>query len=434
MTLDLGSIDLSSLIRDSITLDNRTNLFLDLRRLFLERIYDALEKNHIEIGQVKMSDSTKLLGGAFTQVSPIKAPNGALLDIDFCARYGHDFHSLGSINYQFGLFSAYYTLETFRRNEGFSLGNFIVPLKTREFDFLVKESDEIKIVGYSADMGPKKRKPFIALVGVHFDHQAVQKVISDLIDQMDDRPILDEVCFSTMSYPMMFTCRKSGKLFTCTCFENHIDWQQDFYRFTPKLEHYDFIKRQIMDIRYKDGICHLCTGTVPQLEYGNSMYHSSFLIKFLPYQYLMNKKRSGSIFSFNESDNKVSENELRARFGFYGIGERWTTETLLFRILDEIFHGTEVVFHYRGKELGGLELDIWIPEYRLGVEYQGIQHFKAIEYWGGTENLERQKRNDQKKKEICKTLGYRLMEFFYDEEITKDLVLGKLRKAGIQIN
>jgi hypothetical protein len=49
------------------------------------------------------------------------------------------------------------------------------------------------------------------------------------------------------------------------------------------------------------------------------------------------------------------------------------------------------------------------------------------------ENLERQKRNDQKKKEVCKTLGYPLMEFFHDEEITKDLVLGKLRKAGIQI-
>ena len=430
MTVDFKNIDLETLVDDSISLKNRTNLFLDLRRLFTDRLCSELKAHDIEISKSKISDSTNLLGHAYHQLTPIKAPNGKLLDINFCASYGHKFYSLEAINYQYGLFTQYYSLQAFKRNKHFSLGNIIIPLKTKNFDFDVKESKQIKIVGFSSDTRMNKRKPFIAFIGIHFDYNIMQSIIEKYLSE-NDEPILDEVRFSTMSYPIMFTCRKTGELYTCTCFENYIDWNDDFYRFAPRLANNKYIKEKIIKIKYLDGICHLCTNTTPLLNYGNSMYYSSFLVKFLPYYSLMNKKRTGSIFSFDDSENKLTENKLRAKFGYYKIGERWLTETLLFNLLKEIFVNTEVIFHYHGEELEGLELDIWIPKYKLGVEYQGIQHFKAIKHWGGEKNLEKQKLNDQRKRNICNDLGYNLIEFFYNEDITKDLILRKLNEEGI---
>ena len=65
---------------------------------------------------------------------------------------------------------------------------------------------------------------------------------------------------------------------------------------------------------------------------------------------------------------KAAENEARAHFGFPAIGERWTSETILLRVVEALVAPREVVHHYRGKELEGLELT-WVPELRLGIEY-----------------------------------------------------------------
>jgi len=430
MTINLKNIDLESLIDEAVNLKNRTNLFLDLRRLFADKMCLELKASNIEISKTTISDSTNLLGDVHKQLTPITPPNGEELNIAFCAGYGHASYSLEAINFQYGLFSDYYSLQAFNRNEHFSLGNIAIPVKTKDFTFKIKESEEIKAVGFSSDTRKNKRKPFIAIIGIHFDHKTIQRII-DKYTSDNKEPILDEVMFSTMSYPIMFTCRKTGELYTCTCFENYIDWDDDFYRFAQKLDNNKYIRKRVEKLKYQEGICHLCTNTTPLLNYGSSMYYSSFLVKYLPYYYLMNKKRASSIFSFDESEKKLTENELREKFGFYKIGERWITETLLFNLLKEIFNDTEVVFHYRGAELEGLELDIWIPKFNLGVEYQGIQHFKAIKHWGGEKNLDKQKTNDKRKKELCKNLNYSLIEFFHYEEITKDLILKKLQKEEI---
>jgi hypothetical protein len=85
-----------------------------------------------------------------------------------------------------------------------------------------------------------------------------------------------------------------------------------------------------------------------------------------------------------------------------------------------------VEHHYRGKDLEGLELDIWLAEYRLGIEYQGEQHYIAIDHWGGEEELKKRKANDRKKRALCKSLNYNLIEFTFREDISVDLILKKL--------
>ncbi|MBK8172840.1 MAG: hypothetical protein IPK60_21230 [Sandaracinaceae bacterium] len=70
------------------------------------------------------------------------------------------------------------------------------------------------------------------------------------------------------------------------------------------------------------------------------------------------------------------------------------------------------------KELEGLELDVWVPELRLGIEYQGEQHYEAIKHWGGGEGLAKRQSNDRKAG-LCKQLGYTLIEFRFDEGVDR---------------
>lgn len=45
------------------------------------------------------------------------------------------------------------------------------------------------------------------------------------------------------------------------------------------------------------------------------------------------------------------------------------------------------IHNYRNtKILKKQEIDIFNEEYRIGIEYQGLQHFKAIDYFGGEKN------------------------------------------------
>ena len=72
-------------------------------------------------------------------------------------------------------------------------------------------------------------------------------------------------------------------------------------------------------------------------------------------------------------------------------------------------------------------LDIYVPHIRLGLEYQGIQHFQAVKHWGGKEKLKIQQEHDARKKSLCDKLGIALIYFDYTEEITTDYVIAKIK-------
>jgi len=74
-----------------------------------------------------------------------------------------------------------------------------------------------------------------------------------------------------------------------------------------------------------------------------------------------------------------------------------------------------------------LELDIFIQEPRIGIEYQGIQHYEPVKHWGGEEALKKNKERDRRKRQICQHVGIKLIYFKYDEDLSKELIESKLR-------
>ena len=350
------------------------------------------------------------------------------LDLEFCAGYGHDDYSLKAINYLDRGLCELPSLLPFERVEPFSLGNLLIPVENTDCDLRIEFGPGIHATGYSYDISNTKRKSYICLFGLWFSRDLLKSLINRYNRSHNQiRDDLDEIRIDIISYPIMFIDRKTGQLYTCSCFADRFDLDFDIMRFLPYGNSEPELERAVQELQVIKEICHLCTGEVPRFEYGSSMYYSPFLQRYLPYHTLLWRKK-GSTVGNGENDARQLENQLREQLGYPRVGEKWISETLLFKIVHTLFAGTKVVHHYRGAELDGLELDIWIPDLRLGIEYQGEQHYQVIEPWGAEPGLSKRIENDRRKRQLCKTVGYDLVEFRYEEDLTEDRVAQKLRR------
>ena len=64
---------------------------------------------------------------------------------------------------------------------------------------------------------------------------------------------------------------------------------------------------------------------------------------------------------------------------------------------------------------GGIYVDFYIPSRKTFVEFNGKQHYKPCERFGGRKRYERQKKRDEILRKYCKDHGYKLIEIPYTE-------------------
>ncbi len=96
-----------------------------------------------------------------------------------------------------------------------------------------------------------------------------------------------------------------------------------------------------------------------------------------------------------------SENRYRESIGVPRIGEGWISETSLFYIVKETYSQYDVVQHGHPKWLGKQHLDIYFPKLNIGIEYQGLQHYEPVPFFGGEKAFIINKERDQRKKYLC---------------------------------
>lgn len=78
-----------------------------------------------------------------------------------------------------------------------------------------------------------------------------------------------------------------------------------------------------------------------------------------------------------------------------------------------------------------LFLDFYLPEQKIGIECQGIQHYEPVDYFGGKEAFEKQKNKDAKKRILCEEHGIKVIYYTNIPEykkITKTHLLTNIRK------
>ena len=78
----------------------------------------------------------------------------------------------------------------------------------------------------------------------------------------------------------------------------------------------------------------------------------------------------------------------------------------------------DTLYQYRPEWLGRQSLDLYIPSLRTAVEYQGIQHYLPVEFFGGEEALKQRQELDLKKQKLCGKNDVRLIEWPYDLDPT----------------
>lgn len=121
---------------------------------------------------------------------------------------------------------------------------------------------------------------------------------------------------------------------------------------------------------------------------------------------------------------RESENKFRESKGLPLVGEGYVEETRLYYMIREKFPDAER--EYSPKWLGRQRIDIHIPSKNIGIEYNGEQHYKPIDWFGGNKGFLNQQKRDEKKRELCKTNGLTLIEWRFDEEISEENLYIKL--------
>ena len=114
---------------------------------------------------------------------------------------------------------------------------------------------------------------------------------------------------------------------------------------------------------------------------------------------------------------RLERTKIRTRLTAEGvIKPKWKHEVTLFRMVRREYPDT--LYQYRPEWLGRQSLDLYIPSLRTAIEYQGIQHYLPVEFFGGEEALTQRKDLDLQKKQLCLENNVRLIEWPYDIEPT----------------
>lgn len=92
---------------------------------------------------------------------------------------------------------------------------------------------------------------------------------------------------------------------------------------------------------------------------------------------------------------------------------KWKSESDLYVLIKKQYQ--DAIFQYRASWLGQQSIDVFVPSLKLGFEYQGEQHFKPVNFFGGQESFESTKKRDIRKQELCEKNGIRLIYWNYNE-------------------
>lgn len=80
-------------------------------------------------------------------------------------------------------------------------------------------------------------------------------------------------------------------------------------------------------------------------------------------------------------------------------------------------------FDLTGTGNGHLSYDFYLPKFNLLIEFQGQQHYRAVDYFGGEAKFKIQQEHDRRKSEYAKQHGINLLCIRYDENVEEVLDL-----------
>lgn len=96
---------------------------------------------------------------------------------------------------------------------------------------------------------------------------------------------------------------------------------------------------------------------------------------------------------------------------------KWASEYKLYSLIKEYIQDAK--YQYRTNWLENQSIDIYIPSQKIGIEYQGEQHYKPVEIWGGEQGFIKNQDRDKKKYHKALANGVKILYWKYDIKINK---------------
>ena len=129
------------------------------------------------------------------------------------------------------------------------------------------------------------------------------------------------------------------------------------------------------------------------------------------------------------TDWRLERTRIRTDLTARGIIKpKWKHELSLFHAVHRLYPDT--LYQYRPEWLSRQSLDLYIPSLQTALEYQGIQHYMPVDFFGGEEALTQRQDLDRLKKDLCMQNRVRLIEWPYTWEPTEKNIKKALKTEG----
>jgi hypothetical protein len=174
--------------------------------------------------------------------------------------------------------------------------------------------------------------------------------------------------------------------------------------------------RVLPEVQYVDSICHLCIARNFGADAAADRYGDAIRDFIGAY--------AAQLMLTDGLDARTAKAEVQTQLGL----SRWIQEAEMYRLIKQLFPDDMVLREASPSWLGRQRLDVFLPDRRLAVEYQGAQHYAPVQLFGGAEALQRTMERDTIKKRRCDENQVELIYIKHSDPLTLASLRHRLRR------
>ena len=215
---------------------------------------------------------------------------------------------------------------------------------------------------------------------------------------------------------MNWMCVLCGRQYLCSCAQGYLEKLCNRVGYDNST-----YEELVKTASYRTGTCHLCRGSLSEIQYRSEMYGGPIYQLYFPY--ILQES------SLHDLDLREGENRVRERLGLPRIGEGWLSEMMVIHTVRFLFPELTVEHQASPPWLGRQRFDGYIKEHKVAFEYNGEQHYYPVARFGGEGGLRQTKERDRRKIELAAQHGVEVVIFHCDEELTEALISKRVQEA-----
>jgi len=127
--------------------------------------------------------------------------------------------------------------------------------------------------------------------------------------------------------------------------------------------------------------------------------------------------------SIPRAPHHVYKGEWISYNDFLGLMDNTSTGELDIKryLIDNGVHFKQQMSFNECRYIRPLRFDFWLPEYNICIEYDGVQHFKPVNHFGGNNSLELYKKKDKIKDDWCDDMNIKLIRIKYTDIVSEKM-------------